>query len=57
MKTKNLFILAISSLAWANAGAQSSVLDKYLQEGLKNNLQLQQEQLNYERSMEKPRPS
>ncbi len=52
MKTKTLFVLAISALSWANAGAQSPVLDSYIQEGLKNNLQLQQEQLSYERSME-----
>jgi outer membrane protein TolC len=32
--------------------AQGTVLEKYIQEGLKNNLQLQQEQLNYERSVE-----
>lgn len=32
--------------------AQGTVLEKYIQEGLKNNLQLQQEQLNYERSIE-----
>jgi len=52
MKTKTLFVLAISALSSANAGAQSPVLDSYIQEGLKNNLQLQQEQLGYERSME-----
>ena len=34
------------------AGAQSPVLDNYLQLGLKSNLQLQQEQLNYERSVQ-----
>ncbi len=32
--------------------AQSPVLDAYIQEGLKSNLQLQQEQLNYERSVQ-----
>lgn len=34
------------------AGAQSAVLDAYIQEGLKSNLQLQQEQLNYDKSVE-----
>jgi outer membrane protein TolC len=32
--------------------AQSSILDQYIQEGLKSNLQLQQEQLNYEKSVD-----
>lgn len=31
---------------------QSSVLEKYIQEGIKSNLQLQQEELNYERRVE-----
>lgn len=39
-------------MALVYARAQSSVLDSYIQQGMKNNLQLQQEQLNYERSME-----
>ena len=34
------------------AGAQSPVLDGYIQEGLKSNLQLQQEQLSYEKSVD-----
>ncbi|MBI1768780.1 MAG: TolC family protein [Bacteroidetes bacterium] len=49
MKTKILFVFVIASLA---AKSQSSILDAYIQEGLKNNLQLKQEQLNYERSVE-----
>lgn len=32
--------------------AQSAVLEKYIQEGIKGNLQLQQEELNYERRVE-----
>lgn len=32
--------------------AQSSILDQYIQEGLKSNLQPQQEQLNYEKSVD-----
>lgn len=34
-----------------NSFSQSSVLENYIQEGLKSNLQLQQEQLNYEKSI------
>jgi len=52
MKTKTLLPLLISAISWGTAHAQSSVLDSYIQEGLKNNLQLRQEQLSYERSME-----
>jgi len=50
MKTTNLtfvFLFVATLLK-----AQSHILDDYIQQGLKNNLQLQQEQLNYERSME-----
>ncbi|MGC4022696.1 MAG: TolC family protein [Cyclobacteriaceae bacterium] len=50
MKTKILSIALIA--ASFSVFAQSSVLDNYIQEGLKNNLQLKQEQLNYERSLE-----
>src|ERR1043165_1285507 len=50
MKTK---ILSLALLALSiNGFAQSAILDNYIQEGLKNNLQLKQEQLNYERSVE-----
>ncbi len=50
MKTKILSLLfATASMA---VTAQSPILDAYIQEGLKNNLQLKQEQLSYERSME-----
>lgn len=50
MKTK-ILSLALFALS-INSYAQSVILDNYIQEGLKNNLQLKQEQLNYERSME-----
>ncbi len=50
MKTKIFSLLF--ALASSVAFAQSTILDSYIQEGLKNNLQLKQEQLNYERSME-----
>jgi outer membrane protein TolC len=50
MKTKILSLLFVSASAFAIA--QSTILDSYIQEGLKNNLQLKQEQLNYERSVE-----
>src|SRR6267142_5055153 len=50
MKTKILSLLfATTSMA---VTAQSPILDAYIQEGLKNNLQLKQEQLSYERSIE-----
>lgn len=49
MKTKIILslLLLFSSLF---ALGQSTVLDSYVQQGLKSNLQLQQEQLNFERS-------
>ena len=49
MKTKITFslLLLFNSLF---ALGQSTVLDSYVQQGLKSNLQLQQEQLNFERS-------
>src|SRR5258706_5248435 len=52
MKTKILFASLIITVSSVNTSAQSPVLEAYIQQGLKNNLQLQQEQLNYERSME-----
>ncbi|MBS1487974.1 MAG: TolC family protein [Bacteroidetes bacterium] len=51
MKTK-IFLLILIGWAAHNSFAQSTVLEAYISEGLKNNLQLQQEQLNYERSLE-----
>lgn len=51
MNTKNTLILLILIVA-GKTHAQSPVLDRYLEEGLKSNLQLQQEELSYERSME-----
>jgi outer membrane protein TolC len=50
MKRKILLLTILASWQWALA--QSPVLEAYIQQGLKNNLQLQQEQLNYERSIE-----
>jgi outer membrane protein len=52
MKTKNYPLLFIFSVLCLVAGAQSPVLDNYIQHGFKSNLQLQQEQLNYERSVQ-----
>jgi outer membrane protein len=43
-----VFFLAIA----AQSMGQSKVLEAYIQEGLKSNLQLKQEQLNYEKSVE-----
>ena len=50
MKRKSYPLLLIISVLCTAALAQSPVLDAYVQQGLKSNLQLQQEQLNYERS-------
>ncbi len=52
MKTKNYPAILFFSLLCSIAVAQSPVLDNYIQLGLKSNLQLQQEQLNYERSVQ-----
>src|SRR6478735_5456442 len=49
MKTKS-YLLLLFLLLSTLASAQSPILEAYVQEGLKSNLQLQQEQLNYERS-------
>lgn len=51
IKTTFLPVYCLLFIA-ASAIAQSPVLDSYIQEGLKSNLQLQQEQLNYEKSLE-----
>ena len=50
MKTKNYPLLLLFTFISILANAQSPVLEAYVQEGLKGNLQLQQEQLNFERS-------
>ncbi len=52
MKPSPLLLILLIVFPFFNASAQSPVLENYIQQGLKNNLQLQQEQLNYERSME-----
>ncbi len=52
MKTKIYTFTLIFSLLCSLAEAQSPVLDNYIQLALKSNLQLQQEQLNYERSVQ-----
>jgi outer membrane protein TolC len=50
MKTKilNVLLLAVFSVPLQ----AQRILEEYIQQGLKNNLQLQQEQLNYEKSVE-----
>ncbi len=50
MKTKILRTLVLFALTWPLQA--QTVLESYIQEGLKSNLQLKQEQLNYERSLE-----
>ena len=52
MNTKTwLFVLCLL-LGLPSANSQSLILQNYLEEGIKNNLQLKQEVLNYERSIE-----
>ena len=50
METKNNYLLLLFIVISSFSFAQSPVLDAYVQQGLKSNLQLQQEQLNFERS-------
>lgn len=51
IKTTITLLLILSLIPNASKG-QSAFLDNYIQEGLKSNLQLQQEQLNYERAVQ-----
>lgn len=51
IKTTIILLLILSLIPNASKG-QSAFLDNYIQEGLKSNLQLQQEQLNYERAVQ-----
>ncbi len=52
MKTKNpIFLVFALILAFSGVRGQS-ILQGYIEEGLKGNLQLKQEQLNYEKSIE-----
>ncbi|HMJ71066.1 MAG TPA: TolC family protein [Cyclobacteriaceae bacterium] len=52
MKTNQLsLIILLISAAFTQAHSQS-ILETYIEEGLKSNLQLKQEQLNYEKSVE-----
>lgn len=50
MKTKACYLALLFTLIVPSIHAQSLILEAYVQEGLKSNLQLQQEQLNYERA-------
>ena len=52
MKTKNYLLVTLFSVISSSGWAQSPVLEAYIREGLKSNLQLQQEQMNYERSVQ-----
>src|SRR3954470_7340240 len=52
MSIKKPVIILICLIASGFAKAQSQVLEAYVQEGIKSNLQLQQEQLNYDKSVE-----
>jgi len=51
IKTTITLLLILPLIPNASKG-QSAFLDNYIQEGLKSNLQLQQEQLNYERAVQ-----
>lgn len=51
IKTTITLLLILSLIPNASKG-QSAFLDNYIQEGLTSNLQLQQEQLNYERAVQ-----
>jgi outer membrane protein len=52
MSIKKPLIIYLCLFMVAFAKGQSPVLEAYIQEGIKSNLQLQQEQLNYEKSVE-----
>lgn len=52
IKKPLLTALCLILLSIGGYAQQSPVLEKYIQEGIKSNLQLQQEQLNYERRVE-----
>jgi outer membrane protein TolC len=52
MKTKNYLLVTLFSVIFSSVWAQSPMLEVYIQEGLKSNLLLQQEQMNYERSVQ-----
>ena len=49
---KTIHLIALLTVGFMSARAQSPVLQGYIDEGLKNNLQLKQEVLAYERSLE-----
>jgi outer membrane protein len=52
MSKISIFSILLLTLFSQLMFGQSQVLEAYIQEGLKSNLQLKQEQLNYERSVE-----
>jgi outer membrane protein len=52
MKTKSLIFTTLLLISADLSRAQGSLLQAYIDEGLKSNLQLKQEQLNYDRSIE-----
>jgi outer membrane protein len=52
MSTRSFFLILLLTLLRHLTLGQSQVLETYIQEGLKSNLQLKQEQLNYEKSVE-----
>ncbi len=50
MNTRSYIFTFMLLMAGLQLAGQSAILDQYIQEGFKGNLQLQQEQLNYEKS-------
>jgi outer membrane protein TolC len=52
MRIKKPVITALCLIVVGFVGAQSPILEGYVQEGIKSNLQLQQEQLNYDKSVQ-----
>lgn len=53
MSIKRPLLISLSLiLSFGILSAQNSILENYIQEGIKNNLQLKQEELNYEKSVE-----
>ncbi|HTJ49571.1 MAG TPA: TolC family protein [Cyclobacteriaceae bacterium] len=52
MNIKIPLLICLLLVAMGVAKAQNPILDSYIQEGLKSNLQLRQEQINYEKSVE-----
>lgn len=51
MNTKSVFAICLACLFSVSANGQSDILENYIQESLRSNLQFKQEQLNIEKSL------